>query len=202
MVGVLNQAEFEITSAKRILEFGCASARMCRHLPELVPGTELWGVDVSADHIRWCIDHLSPLINFATCTFVPHLPFEDRYFDFIFAGSVFTHIEDTQEAWLLELGRILRPGGKLYLTIHDENTVRILESQYPDLWLTKWLVAQPFYRQCADSFEIIVVNRGSQSQVFYRTTYFRHIVPCVFRWLSHTPEMYAYQSAVLLEKVG
>jgi hypothetical protein len=46
-----------------------------------------------------------------------------------------------------------------------------------------------------------VVNRGPKSQVFYRTSYLKRIVPRIFRWISHTPEMYSYQSAVLLEKV-
>ena len=113
MIGLLEQSGFCIGGAKRILEFGCAAGRMIRHLPEIAPDAELWGVDQNAESIRWCIENLTPAIHFATTTRVPHLPFEDRYFDLIFCGSVFTHIEDLQESWLLELGRVLRPSGKL-----------------------------------------------------------------------------------------
>ena len=125
MIRALEQNGFSIGSAKRILEFGCAAGRMIRHLPEIAPNAELWGVDQNAERIRWCIENLTPAIHFATTTMVPHLPFEDRYFDLIFCGSVFTHIEDIQESWLLELGRVLRPSGKLYITIHDEHTVTV-----------------------------------------------------------------------------
>ena len=33
---------------------------------------------------------------------------------------MFTHIDELESPWLLELRRILRPGGLLYATIHDE----------------------------------------------------------------------------------
>lgn len=203
MVRILGEQGFSVGSAKRILEFGCGAGRMIRHLPELAPHAELWGVDLSAQHIRWSIDNLSPIIHFATTTTVPHLPFEDRTFDLIYCGSVFTHIEDIQETWLLELGRILRPAGKLYITIHDENTVRMLEdTKYRDFWLTKLMDQNPVYSANKNDFNIMVVGRGSQSQVFYSSRYFQSIIPPIFRWVSLTRAAYGYQSAVILEKLG
>ena len=50
-------------------------------------------------------------MNFATVTTAPHLPFADGYFDFAYCSSVFTHISDLADAWLLELRRIVRSGG-------------------------------------------------------------------------------------------
>ena len=200
MVRVLEGTDFSALQARRILEFGCGAGRMIRRFPKLAPEAELWGVDISAEHIRWCIDHLSPTIHFATTTRVPHLPFEDGSFDLVFCGSVFTHIEDLQEAWLLELGRILRPSGKLYVTIHDENTVRILDGPMRDYWLARKLREQPIYRANKDHFRMIVVSRGVSPQVFYHSSYFRSIVPPLFRWASHEPEAYGYQSAVVLER--
>jgi SAM-dependent methyltransferase len=41
------------------------------------------------------------------------LPREDGSFDLIYAFSVFTHISDAWSAWLLELHRLLAPGGLL-----------------------------------------------------------------------------------------
>jgi ubiquinone/menaquinone biosynthesis C-methylase UbiE len=200
MTRALEQSGFSIGSAKRILEFGCAAGRMIRHLPEIAPNAELWGVDQNAERIRWCIENLTPAIHFATTTMVPHLPFEDRYFDLIFCGSVFTHIEDLQESWLLELGRVLRPSGKLYITIHDEHTVTVLD-KCRDHLLAKVMQEQPTYCTNKNDFNMIVVGRGASSQVFYSSRYFQFITPPIFRWISRTTEAYAYQSAVILEKL-
>ena len=139
---------------------------MIRHLPEIAPNAEFWGVDMRAQHIRWCVENLTPAIHFATTTTVPHLPFEDRYFDLIFCGSVFTHIEDIQESWLLELGRILRPSGKLYITIHDEHTVRLLDIKYRNIRLAKRMQEQRTYRSNKNDFNMIVIGWGAASMVF------------------------------------
>jgi ubiquinone/menaquinone biosynthesis C-methylase UbiE len=197
---LLEQDGFIVGEAERILDFGCGAGRMIRHLLDVAPKARLWGVDVSADHIRWCIDNVTPLINFATTTVVPHLPFPDEFFDLIYSGSVFTHIEDIQETWLLELGRILRPGGRLYVTIHDEDTVTKLDGEYKHGKLARMMNEQPVYVKNKQNFNMIVVWRGSGSQVFYKSDYFRGIVPPIFGWRSRTAGAYDYQSAVVLER--
>jgi SAM-dependent methyltransferase len=53
--------------------------------------------------------------------FAPPLPIPDAQFDVVTAFSVFTHIDELESPWLLELRRILKPGGLLYATIHDES---------------------------------------------------------------------------------
>jgi SAM-dependent methyltransferase len=74
---------------------------------------------------------------FATGTTAPHVPFEDRTFDLIYCGSVFTHISELAEAWLLELRRILRPGGYVYVTIHTRHTIDLLLTRYREEPLLK-----------------------------------------------------------------
>jgi SAM-dependent methyltransferase len=112
-------------SIGRVLDFGCAEGRMLRHLWDR-SDRELWGVDINAERITWCQQHLAPPIRFATTTTAPHLPFVDGYFDLVYALSVFTHITELADAWFLELLRVLRPGGHAYLTIHDEHSIDVL----------------------------------------------------------------------------
>src|SRR6202035_4139054 len=107
MLRLLNSTSFSIEKGNRILELGCATGRMTRWLASLAGECEIWGVDIDGRGIVWCQEHLTPPFIFATVTTAPHLPFEDRYFDLIYCGSVFTHIDDLADAWFLEIKRIM-----------------------------------------------------------------------------------------------
>jgi SAM-dependent methyltransferase len=197
----------------RILEMGCAAGRMIRHLKPLVGTAEIWGVDVSAPLINWCKMNLSPPFNFATTTSIPHLPFADGYFDLIYTGSVFTHIDDLADAWLLELRRILAPGGRAYLTIHDRHTIKLIEDGYyydktgyftdPDrkeVYLPSVLNASPSYIKERDTFGVLVIGRDNASNVFYDIDFFRKMVTPMYSVVSVNEEAYGHQTAVLLER--
>ena len=47
----------------------------------------------------------------------------------VFAGSIFTHIDDNDTTWLQELARITKPGGLLYLTFIDEKSIETLADE-------------------------------------------------------------------------
>ena len=113
----------------RLLDFGCASGRVLRHAQTFSADQfEPWGCDFAPANIQWLKQHLPRGIRSFINTAVPHLPFEDNYFDVVTAFSVFTHIGQLEEAWLLELRRITRPGGLLYLTVqNDDSWSRVLQ---------------------------------------------------------------------------
>jgi SAM-dependent methyltransferase len=109
--------------ALAILDFGCSSGRVLRHF-ETERREQAWrlhGVDIQARAIEWLRLHFPPHYGVATTTVLPHLPFEDNSLDIIYGISVFTHIKYLWDMWLLELRRVLRPGGLLLQTIHTEN---------------------------------------------------------------------------------
>lgn len=108
MLSILESDGLRIGEDNRILDFGCGAGRMIRWLSHLSDNCEIWGTDISAEHIYWCREYLSPPFHFVTSTIYPHLPFEDNYFDLVYAGSVFSHIDDLADAWLLELRRITK----------------------------------------------------------------------------------------------
>jgi SAM-dependent methyltransferase len=132
MQRILAQAGANTLAMARVLDLGCAAGRMLRFFPPQLDRSELWGVDINARYIEWCQNHLGPPMRFATITTMPHLPFEDCYFDLVFCGSVFTHITDLADAWLLEIRRVLRKGGYAYITIQDKTSMAILLSRYSD----------------------------------------------------------------------
>jgi SAM-dependent methyltransferase len=172
MQDILTRAGISLADQGNILEFGCGDGRMIRWLEHLVHTQEVWGVDIDAGRIFWCKQNLSPSFHFATTTTVRHLPFEDHYFGFIFAGSVFTHIDDLADAWIAELRRILRPCGKLFITVHLKNDIPLLNGKHRDSGLAKLLRSHPEYEEFKEAdFDMFSIGRSSESYVFYDLNY-------------------------------
>jgi ubiquinone/menaquinone biosynthesis C-methylase UbiE len=191
-------------NTKRILDFGCGTGRMIRWFNEYASGREVWGTDIVGNHLLWCQNHLNPPFHFVLTTTLPHLPFEDRYFDMIYAGSVFTHIDDLATAWLLELRRVLSENGKIYITLHDENTLMMLAEQYRDHNSAKKFRANKAFREYSNTdFGMFTFGRRANSQVFYNTELFRRIVDSVnLTIVSVTPGTYRYQTGIIVKKKG
>jgi ubiquinone/menaquinone biosynthesis C-methylase UbiE len=201
MLDILSQGGANPEDLGHILEFGCGDGRMIRFLEHLAGGREIWGTDIDAGRIVWCKQNLSPPFRFLTTTTIPHLPFEDRYFDFIYAGSVFTHIDDLADTWFAELRRVLRPGGKLFVTVHLKNDIALLNGEYRQSGLAKFLRGHPEYDQFSRSdFDMFTIGRSSESYVFYDIDYLRKSLEPRFRVLSITEGVRLYQNALLLER--
>jgi SAM-dependent methyltransferase len=88
-----------------VLDFGCASGRVLRHFLCQVRGLDLWGADLNERHVEWLLRHLPRALKPFQCTTLPHLPLQDESLDLVTAFSVFTHIDEYEIAWLLELRR-------------------------------------------------------------------------------------------------
>jgi ubiquinone/menaquinone biosynthesis C-methylase UbiE len=201
MLEILQEANFSLRG-KRVLDLGCGGGRMIRHLKEFADSGEIWGTDVCSEYILWCKQYLRAPFNFATTTTIPHLPFEDRYFDFVYTGSVFTHIDDLQDSWLLEIRRVLSPGGMFYVTIHDDHTIELLDTVYKNGWFEKYLNADPVYLAQKKKAGMIVVGRSTDSQVFYDLEFFLKSLSSIFKIISITQEAYGYQTGILLMKIN
>jgi len=207
MMRILEDTGFSPQPGDRILELGCAGGRVLRFFQDVADECEVWGVDISAEAMLWCRKHLSPPFNFATTTTYPHLPFEDNYFSLIYAGSVFTHIFDLEVSWLLELRRIVRPGGRLYITVHDEHTIELLNAIPREDWFYDASICQQvraFQKDVdlsATAFDVIALERDDLFvQTFHHTNYICEHWGRLFDILSITREAYEYQTAVTLTK--
>lgn len=201
MLAILGKAGVVLDSLGHILDFGCGDGRMIRWLEDWAHDREIWGTDIDASRIVWCKSNLGPRFHFATTTIVPHLPFEDRHFGFVHAGSVFTHIDDLADSWFAELRRVLRPGGKLFVTVHLKNDIALLNGKYKDSGLARLLRTFPEYESFTRAdFDMFTIGRSSQSYVFYDLDYLRSTLEPMFGVLSVTDEVRSYQNALLLER--
>lgn len=107
-------------SGKRVLDFGCGSGRLLRHLLAEAEVAEIHGCDISAEMVAWVDRNLRPPIASALVNAPsPPLSYPDAHFDLVTAISIFTHIADGWSEWLLEMHRILKPGGILIATFMD-----------------------------------------------------------------------------------
>jgi SAM-dependent methyltransferase len=214
---LLLQSGVAIEDLGRLLELGVAGGRMIRHLGDLAPRQEIWGVDVWASAVLWCKEHLSPPFHFATTTVLPHVPFEDRSFGLVFAGSVWTHIDDLAEAWALEVRRILRPGGRFYFSVNDraavkffqgggteQNRRRYIERIKPENW-NAWLAmlekSPEYQRFVRGEVQMVTMGRSTQAQVLWDIDYLLKRFGPGWRVSSITPEAYGHQTGVLLERL-
>jgi SAM-dependent methyltransferase len=116
-------------AGKSVLDFGCGAGRVIRHLLPLAPECELWGSDIDARCIEWDEQHLSPPASFVVNGEIPPLPLPGGKFDLIYALSVFTHISTHWPAWLLEIDRMLAPGGRLVATIMSEGMCEAISGE-------------------------------------------------------------------------
>jgi ubiquinone/menaquinone biosynthesis C-methylase UbiE len=104
-----------LTTASRVLEIGCGMARVGR---ELAPHVGEWhGVDISRNMLERAKARTSHLAN----VFLHELldvglsQFADESFDFVYATTVFMHLdkEDLYQ-YLLESHRVLKPSGMAF----------------------------------------------------------------------------------------
>jgi SAM-dependent methyltransferase len=107
---------------KRVLDFGCGAGRILRHFLDEAEHGQFWGCDIDAASIDWMQANLVPPLNVFQCGEHPPLALADGSLDLVWAASVFTHLGSSWSAWMLELRRILAPGGLLLASFIGEGT--------------------------------------------------------------------------------
>ena len=113
----LRKVGCDLAKLERVLDFGCGCGRTLIHMKELAPHAQFDGTDIDARAIDWCKEHLR-FATFKVGQASPPTEYAPDSFDFIYAISVFTHLDAPyQFQWLEELRRIAKPGGVLLLTV-------------------------------------------------------------------------------------
>jgi SAM-dependent methyltransferase len=118
-----------IGTGKRVLDLGCRSGALTRHLLE---GNRVVGVDVD-DHALAKAAALG--IEPVQANVEEPLPFEDASFDAVVAGELLEHLR-FPDALVAEIRRVLRPGGVLVGSVPNafrlQSRLRFLRGRPPE----------------------------------------------------------------------
>lgn len=188
------------------LDFGCASGRVVRHVAFQSECKNIYCVDINERNIKWILKYLPNKVVPIHTSILPHLPFEDNYFDFISSFSVFTHIFVFETTWLAELRRILKPNGIAYVTLQmgaslEEWRTNIVKNR-PRLAMNERFLTSKF-----DTKEVFIddaINgKFINAQTFHPENYVRDLFGRFFKIeeIIHGWHGSAKQSVVVLRKI-
>ena len=101
-----------VAAGERALDVGCGEGRFAAELAGA--GLEVVAIDVAAEPLERARE-LHPELDLRLVDGEGTWPLPDASFDVVWAGEVIEHVADTA-AWLSEVRRSLRPGGRLLLS--------------------------------------------------------------------------------------
>ncbi len=104
-----------VGAGQRVLDLGCAEGHFAQALS--AAGATVTAADVASEPLRRAQRRVAGL---AVCLLpgAPPWPLCDAAFDAVWAGEVAEHVDDTS-AWLSEVRRVLRSGGRLLMSTPD-----------------------------------------------------------------------------------
>ncbi|MBN2013003.1 class I SAM-dependent methyltransferase [candidate division KSB1 bacterium] len=115
------------------LDIGCSTGTWGQYWIQY--GWEVYGVDIDKSHLKQA-ENKGVKTTYCDLNTSP-LPYDDNFFDLIFAGEVMEHLIDT-DGFIKEVYRCVKPGGFALLTtpnlVSFENRIRSLLGFYP-----KWV---------------------------------------------------------------
>lgn len=159
-----------------ICEWGCGPGRIIRHLAGQLGSLKatLVATDYNPESIAWCRKHI-PGIRFECNQLSPPLPFPDGSVDFLFARSVFTHLDNKGwHEWLREMVRVINNNGIALLTTSGRNYLPMMSPPEREMFLA----GQPVFRALA--------TLGKKNfAAFHPADFVRSTVPPEFEILRH-----------------
>jgi SAM-dependent methyltransferase len=117
-MSALSRAQQIVFRSGNYLDFGCSSGALTRNMWARFPDAHWYGCDPVASAISWASEQF-PDIDFKAQEQTPPLPFENSYFDGVYAISIWSHFsEEAAMKWFAEMRRIIKSGGFLMFTTH------------------------------------------------------------------------------------
>lgn len=198
----LEKHQIKVTSA---LDIGCASGRLIRHLQAQTDMEVVVGCDINRLHVDWVSQYLPESIMVFQNSSLPTLPLPDNSLDLITAFSVFTHVESFDTTWLMELRRLLRPGGIAWLTVHSDRTWHEMEITWPLYQALKNNSEFKMIRSLPELPQDRTIirwhkDRSYSANIFYRESYLRQVWGRILNFEDIFAGLPNYQDIVVLCK--
>jgi len=113
-------AIFGHSPIQSILDWGCGTGRVTRHLPDYFPEAKITGADVNPSCIQWLQNNMQGIEWIQSSTNLSGETISAQY-HLIIALSVLTHLPANEQAnWLNQLYGLLQPQGLVWLSTHGK----------------------------------------------------------------------------------
>ena len=115
-VAKLMADHYGLKAGDKILDIGCGKGFLLFDFTKVVPGIEVYGVDISSYAIDNSKDEVKSQLQVGNCT---NLPFADQTFDFVFSINTFHNLnnEDLENS-LFEMNRVSKTN-KQYICVES-----------------------------------------------------------------------------------
>ena len=161
---------FESFRGKRVLELGCGAGYDAYTF--MTNGADYTGIDITPENperVRQHLAHygLDPDVLEADAE---RLPFEDESFDVVYSNGVLHHTPDMPRA-LREARRVLRPGGELYFSVYNRNSIvygvdmALVDQLLKGGWMKRSLKTRLAMGEYTTSGELPLVNVYSERRL-------------------------------------
>lgn len=158
---------FHIEKGSKILDNGCGRGDFLQAFYKA--GMEAYGTDrfaCSYTEENAKDDSAGPIINTGIDLEDGKLPFENDFFDIVFAKSVLEHIHKP-ENFLRECNRVLKPGGRIIIMVPDWQSCMYI-------YFDDFSHVQPYTKTALKDVLEIFGFEGVDSEIFYQ-------LPCVWK---------------------
>lgn len=117
---VMRVVKEKLRGCGRLLDAGCGTGGMLRHLQKHASGLDLSGLDHSQAAVRHCHERGVPAIKGS----LHDMPFKAGFFDMILSLDVLYHQAVEESRALAEMHRVLKRGGWLVVNLPAFNCLR------------------------------------------------------------------------------
>ena len=115
-----------IPAGGKILDAGCGTGQVVARLDQM--GFEAYGIEVSLPNVEMALK----VSDRCSCYDGKRVPFDDETFDAVGSFNVLEHV-DEPEAYIRELVRVLRPGGRIVLSSPNFHRVIGFRDYHPHM---------------------------------------------------------------------
>jgi SAM-dependent methyltransferase len=123
LAAAILDAGVDLADGNRVLDFGCSSGRHLRVLRAWRPQVHWMGCDPNEGAIGWASANLQG-IEFFVSPLDPPLTLDAGSLDAVTSVSVWSHFgARAAQRWLVEMARLVRPGGVLVFTIQSAGSL-------------------------------------------------------------------------------